>query len=279
MILETDDGGIWVGRIKGLGRSSASIILIFCLLQISACDGQKSADSGITGKLVRDVFSVQMAGLTEKSNQEMTEPILCLIPPNVVTVMEKTKSLAGNAIMEYSDKENERKIDQSDKLTVDSTEITAPEKEQRLFDAYEIEEKEYLYFEDDAHLHVAIRYPQLHGFKDINKEKRVNQLIEEEAKRRIPYDWANDFSLADEYPDYIMGLYMLYEIKYMNDDIVSIFYEGLIGRIDSGYYPKMMAMATTIDLESGEVIALTFLEKVAERVDFWNISNPYMAES
>lgn len=246
-----------MGRIKVLMRNSASIILIFCLLQISACGGQKSADSGITGKLMQDILPVQVSGLTEKLNQKMVGAILCTILSKAVAVMEKMKFLAENAIVGYIDKENEWKIDQLDKSTVDSTEDIVPEKGQRLFDAYEIEEKEYLYFEDAAHLHVAIRYPQLHGFKDIKKEEKVNQLIEEEAKRRIPYDWVNNFTLADEYPDYIMGLYMLYEIKYMNDDIVSIFYEGLRGRVDSGYYPGIMAMATTIDLENVEVVELT----------------------
>lgn len=269
-----------MGRIRVLVRNSVSITLVFCLLQISACGGQESADSGTTGKQV----------------QEMAGQILCTILSEAVSGIENTKFLTNDAIVRDTDKESKQALDQSDEFIVDSTEnIVSGEEEESLFDAYEIEKKEYLYFEDDAHLHVAICYPQLHGFKDINKEKKINQLIEEEAKRMIPYDLVDDFSLQEnKYPDYIMGLYLLYEIKYMNDDIVSIFYEGLRGRIDSGYYPEIMAMATTIDLQTAEVVALTdivadmeelctlLLEDQFENISIWDgmpsdkrISNEY----
>lgn len=233
-----------MGKIKVLVRNGVSITLVFCLLQISACSGQESADSGITGKLVQEILH----------EQGMEGKILCPILSESMSMIESTKFLPRG-----TDKESGQA---SDQFIMDSTENIASEgKRGSLFDAYEIDEKEYLYFEDDAHLHVAICYPQLHGFDDIEKEKKVNQLIEKEAKRMIPQDLVDDFSsdssLVNEYPDYIMGLYLLYEIKYMNDDIVSIFYEGLRGRIDSGYRPKLMAMATTIDLETVEVVTLT----------------------
>lgn len=237
-------------RIKVSGRSIVSIILIFCLLQVFACDRQKSADDGgLIGKLVQETLY----------EQGMEGKVLCPILSELMYMIESTKFLSDDAMERGTDKESGQA---SDQFIMDSTEnIASGGKGESLFDAYEIDEKEYLYFDDDAHLHVAICYPQLHGFYDIEKEKKVNQLIEEEAKRMIPQDlvdvFSSDSSLVNEYPDYIMGLYLLYEIKYMNEDIVSIFYKGLRGRIDSGYRPKQMAMATTIDLENAEVIKLT----------------------
>lgn len=90
-----------------------------------------------------------------------------------------------------------------------------------------------------------------------------------------PEDWPEDGK-------YTICVYLRYEIKFMNSDIVSIFFAGANGCIVPGHGLDIAAMTTTIDLENAEVIALTdivtnmeelcamLLEDQFENISIWD---------
>lgn len=249
-------------------KISTGVVIAFCLLQIFACSRQEPWEGGVVGGALNGALSdnicqlqIYMYGRQLPKERPIVGRILYGILSGKVSESEHIKFLADNEILkEFTEKVREQKKEEERLADSDGSMAQAGE-EERVFDAYEVEEKEYLLFEDDPHIHAAIRYPQLHGFTDAQKEKKVNQLIESEAKRLIPYDLAEDLlsdpEFMEEYPDFIVGVYQLYEIKYLNENMISIFYESLRGRVDSGYYPHYAVMATTIDLEEVKIVELT----------------------
>ena len=243
-------------KLMALMKSNVGVVLIFCLLQVSACGERESADSGAV------------------------ERIMYRISSEVEAILGKSESLIDDG--SWKDCEKVNVAEKAEESVVDSTGNTMKmdeEETERIFDAYEIEEKIYILEED--HIDIEIYYPQLHGFKDRKKEKKVNQLIESEAKKLIP---DNMYSQEDWPEDerYTICVYLRYEIKFMNSDILSIFFTGADGCIIPGNGLDVTAMSTTIDLENVEVVALTdiitdmeklstlLLEDQFENISIWD---------
>ncbi len=115
---------------------------------------------------------------------------------------------------------------------------------------YWVEEK--VYAVEHNNVSIEFFFPALHGFEDAQKEEKINLLIENECKRLIP----NTLEVEQQENE-IVCTYLDYEIKFMNHNVVSIFYKGMNGCMVSGHGLDAAAMATTINLETMEVITLS----------------------
>ncbi len=115
---------------------------------------------------------------------------------------------------------------------------------------YDVEEK--VYEVNDTGISIEIFYPALHGFADAEKEEQINLLIENDIKRIIP-DEVNEEPREDR----IVCAYMDYEIKFMNENMISILYKGMNGCMALAQGLNAATMATTIDLETMEVMTLS----------------------
>lgn len=108
---------------------------------------------------------------------------------------------------------------------------------------------------------INIYYPQLAGLEDGAKEEKINALIEEDVKKVIG-------EKNKEGDDTLYYLNLDYEVKFLNDRIISIFYQGRRGY----FMPKDVklrgkAVATTIDMEEEKVIALKDIADVSKLGD------------
>lgn len=241
-----------------LVKSSAKIFLILCLLQISACTGQKSAGYGTVGKAMQRILPGQETVETELNDfagQGIMGQVLRHITSEMLSVWERTESLLDNEMWkDFLIKVYE--IEKGEDPITDSTENTMLVDEsqtEKLFDAYEIEEKVYIVQEE--HVDIEIYYPQLHGFKDSKKEKKINRLIESEAKRLIPDDMSSPKDGWEDI-DYVECVYLHYEIKFLNRDFVSILYQGMDGWMVPGHGLDKTAVATNIDLKAIKTVSL-----------------------
>lgn len=103
------------------------------------------------------------------------------------------------------------------------------------------------YLESDER-DVYIDYPQLSGMADKEKEKRLNALIKKDALKILERDTSDS--------EYCFTAGLDYEVKYLDDRIISILYEGWNGYITPGQGYPATAMATTIDIEEEKILAL-----------------------
>lgn len=106
------------------------------------------------------------------------------------------------------------------------------------------------YLEYDGEREIYIDYPQLSGMadKDKEKEKRLNALIKKDALKIMERDTSDS--------EYCFTAGLDYEVKYLDDRIISILYEGWNGYITPGQGYPATAMATTIDIEEEKILAL-----------------------
>lgn len=110
-------------------------------------------------------------------------------------------------------------------------------------------ECDYEYHEEgfDAYL----LYPQIIGSEDEEKEERINQLIEEDIKKVMEVEWEIRPSKNETFDITVSR----YEIKYMNEKLISIVYSARSGYIGTTGYVTTM-YATTIDIENEKVLEL-----------------------
>ena len=113
---------------------------------------------------------------------------------------------------------------------------------------------------------IDIYYPQLIGFDDSAKEERINALITEDVKKII-----GDKNKEGDNTLYCISLD--YEIKFLNERIISILYKGMYGYIMPGHGLNAKAITTTIDIEEEKVIALKDVV-----TDFAELSDILMAD-
>lgn len=109
-----------------------------------------------------------------------------------------------------------------------------------------VSQSQYVY--QDRYNDIEIYYPQIQDFIDPDKAERINILIENDVKKLI---------VEEQVFDYIFCVYLNYEVKFLNENIISIFYKGMYGYISKGHGLDAMAIATTIDLEKEKVITLS----------------------
>lgn len=104
---------------------------------------------------------------------------------------------------------------------------------------------------NDEQYDACINYPQLSGMNDKEKEKRLNAMIEKDAMKVLEQG-------ALDYPEY-QGRFSVsldYDIKDMNDQIISILYKGCFVPVGPGKGIPAVAMATTIDMEEERILTL-----------------------
>ncbi len=116
------------------------------------------------------------------------------------------------------------------------------------------------YHYDEERNDINIYYPQLTGFGDAAKEERINALIEEDVKK-----WIGETNKEGD--DSLYCLYLDYEVKFLNDRMISILYKGGHGYITAGHGYPAKAAATTIDMEEEKVIALKDIADVSKLGD------------
>lgn len=104
---------------------------------------------------------------------------------------------------------------------------------------------------NDERYDACINYPQLSGMDDEEKEKRINAMIEKDAMKILEQG-------ALEYPEYQerFSVSLDYDIKYLNDQTISILYKGCFVPLGPGKGIPAVAMATTIDMEEESILTL-----------------------
>lgn len=128
-----------------------------------------------------------------------------------------------------------------------------------------------IYEQKEDGLDIEIFYPQLQGMEDAEKEERINQLIEVEAQRLIPK--RRGFSEECIEDGYVMCVFLDYEIQFLNSNIISILYKGMNGCIVKGLDGAVMA--TTIDLNTEEIIKLSDIITDMEKLCCWLLSDRF----
>lgn len=154
---------------------------------------------------------------------------------------EPSTSVTGQPEVEQEDEEVPEQseedasgMDQADENTDDDA------------DEWTVTQGQYVYH--DRYNDIEICYPQIQDFIDPDKAERINVLIENDVKKLI---------VEEQVFDYIFCVYLNYEVKFLNENIISIFYKGMYGYISKGHGLDAMAIATTIDLEKEKVITLS----------------------
>lgn len=104
---------------------------------------------------------------------------------------------------------------------------------------YELNDERYVAYID---------YPQLSGMRNQKKEIMINDLIKKDVMKILEHDDPND-----EWRFYAV---LDYEIKYMDDQIISILYEGVDGPMLPARGNPAVAMVTTIDIEGEKILTL-----------------------
>ena len=130
---------------------------------------------------------------------------------------------------------------------------------------FEVVYAEYIY--DEEQNNIEIYYPQLNGYVDSAKEERINALIEEDIKKVI-----GEKNNKDDYTIYCVDF--KYEIKFLNEQMISILYSGWHGyympgdaRLDD------MLITSTIDIEEERIITLKDVV-----IDFGELSEKLLAD-
>ena len=181
--------------------------------------------------------------------------ILCL---SACTVQKKTKE---NAEVEFGILPSVS--DETEGVGVKSDLIERKETEQS--NKLPIEIQDYCYINDcftvikrtyeqnGSGFDIEIFYPELQGMDNAEKEERINQLIESEAKRLIPKE--NDIPVEWVEDGYIICVFLDYEVKFLNNNVISILYTGMDGCIVKGLDGAIMT--SIIDLQTEKVIKLS----------------------
>lgn len=113
---------------------------------------------------------------------------------------------------------------------------------------FEIIGTEYTYIEQRNE--IIIYYPQLSGLQDLEKENRINALIEEDVKKIIG-------EKNKEGDDTLYCIDLDYKIKFLSKRMISILYEGSCGYVMPGRScMNPIAIATTIDIKEEKIITL-----------------------
>lgn len=114
--------------------------------------------------------------------------------------------------------------------------------------SFDFRETEYEY--SDENCNISLRYPQVTGSNDAEKEIRINRLIEEDIKK------VSEWVIPDEYGRKLDVGVTWFKIAYADEKLISIVYSGWAGRLQSGSGLPTAMMATTIDCEKETVLDL-----------------------
>lgn len=101
---------------------------------------------------------------------------------------------------------------------------------------------------------VLINYPQITISNDNDKQKKINQIIEDEALKVI-----NEYNVEDNE----FSLEIFYEVKWKSENLLSIQYSGY-GSVKGGPYPNNIFYTTNIDIDKGIKLKIKDLLNIDE---------------
>ena len=99
------------------------------------------------------------------------------------------------------------------------------------------------YYVESGRKYINIFYPQIHGIGDGGREECINTIIKDDALKQVREDLSYDL---------VHGLD--YEIKFLDEKLVSIVYEGYYGACGGRLPPT--AFATTVDITGEKLLKL-----------------------
>ncbi len=100
----------------------------------------------------------------------------------------------------------------------------------------------------DEQSNAEIYYPKLIGFNDKDKEKKINELIFKDIER-VAIEGKNEIG-----KDFTIEL--KYDMKFIDENIISIFYYGMYGENSEGHGLSATAITTNIDINNEKLIML-----------------------
>lgn len=115
--------------------------------------------------------------------------------------------------------------------------------------SFQMEKQVYsLNSDQDVNADIEISYPQLTGYVDEKKQESINKLILADLEKVVE---AGLDDIGEE-----LALELEYEVKSINENMISIFYHGGYGEVgyQNGFEP--IAICTNIDLTKGKIISL-----------------------
>ncbi|MBQ6888399.1 MAG: DUF4163 domain-containing protein [Lachnospiraceae bacterium] len=105
-----------------------------------------------------------------------------------------------------------------------------------------------VYSNEKQYNEILINYPQLQGLDDSVKEKKINDLIKKDVLGILEKETL--------FKENNLAMHLDYEIKFLNENIISIFYEGWSGAVHNGNTLPPFCVATTIDMQQERIVAL-----------------------
>lgn len=93
---------------------------------------------------------------------------------------------------------------------------------------------------------IQINYPQINNLNDINKQKKINELIKDDAFKTL-----NNFKDGNRK----LSIEINYDIKYNSSNLISIQYLGYI-YVEKAAHPSNMFFITNININMGSKIKL-----------------------
>lgn len=143
---------------------------------------------------------------------------------------------------------------------------TSHENYSQALERYPYEEASYQVETRELHMdHIAISYPQITGLSDEEVQEKWNTIIEEHARTAL--EDAEEGS----------SLEVSYEIKTMNDQLLSILIEGSYCKKDAAY-PTQLRYAYNIDVKSGESVRLAYYQDVDQLAEMLLAGRGYTIE-
>lgn len=91
-----------------------------------------------------------------------------------------------------------------------------------------------------------IKYPQISGLSDQDKQKRINGILKDEALKVLKY-YENPFGSVE--------LNINYKVSLKDANVLSIQYSG-VGSVDTAAHPNSLFYTTNIDINTGNRIRL-----------------------
>lgn len=132
---------------------------------------------------------------------------------------------------------------QEDSIKIDNTTISKPNPNESENEEYSVTGQNALQIDDE--LSYNINYPQISGLVDIDKQKKINKIIEVEALKVLNY-YKNPYGSVDVNIDYKVTL---------ASNVLSIQYSGL-GMVNNAAHPNKLFFTTNIDIKQGAKIRL-----------------------
>jgi hypothetical protein len=192
--------------------------------------------AGVVGPIKFEIPYVSISNVLDilnddvRANVTITKANKALKPDNVINNKTKKASATDNQINKYETGSNETK--------------------------YKISEKTYQ--KRNSKLECKIKYPQIFGLSDHDKQKKINNTLKEEALKALRYyrEWEGSLDLDIEY-----------KVVLKKTNVLSIQYSGM-GLVSTAAHPNNLFYTTNINIRTGKRVRLIDIVKIDK--DFAN---------